>query len=336
VDKGVFHDTEARTPQGGVISPLLANIALHGMEYALGIRRNNRGEIIGTRAVVRYADDFVVFCESKEDAETVIGILKDWLAIRGLRLSEEKTRIVHLTEGFDFLGFNVRHYAVGNTKTGFKLLITPSKEAEKQVRAKIRGEWKRLQGTNVQAVLTALNPIVRGWANYHRINVASKTFSRLDNWMFLREVKYTRWTHPTKPAYWTTARYFGRLNRKRQDKWVFGDKRTGGHLLKFSWFKIERHVLVKGTASPDDPALRDYWVKRTAAKSKDLAPRRRRLAYAQNHICPLCGESIHNGEEIHEHHITPRKAGGSDERDNLILVHLYCHQKVHGLLKDTA
>jgi RNA-directed DNA polymerase len=109
VDHGVFHETDAGTPQGGVISPLLANIALHGMEAALGVQFNATGATISTRAVVRYADDFVVFCESREDAEQVVHLLNEWLAVRGLRLSEEKTRIVHLTDGFDFLGFNVRH-----------------------------------------------------------------------------------------------------------------------------------------------------------------------------------------------------------------------------------
>ena len=108
VEQEVFHATEQGTPQGGVVSPLLANIALHGMEEAIGVKYDYRGQLIGKRAVVRYADDFVCFCETREDAERVQGILTEWLKERGLTLSEEKTRIVHLTEGFDFLGF-VRH-----------------------------------------------------------------------------------------------------------------------------------------------------------------------------------------------------------------------------------
>jgi len=331
VDKGVFHDTETGTPQGGVISPLLANIALHGMEQALGVTFNSKGEINSPRAVVRYADDFVVFCESEEDAGTVIGTLKEWLAKRGLTLSEEKTRIVHLTKGFDFLGFNVKHYKDTSTKTGYRLLITPSKESVQRIRVKLREEWKRLQGSNTQAIMQSLNPIIRGWANYHRINVASKTFSSLDKWMYQREVRYIKRTHPNKPAYWTKAHYFGRMNRKRQANWVFGDKRTGGYLLQFSWFKIERHVLVRGKASPDDPALRKYWAKRIAAQTKDLAPRIQKVARAQNSVCPLCGESIHNGEEIHEHHVHGRR-----NSDAVILLHLYCHQKIHGALKESA
>ncbi len=331
VDHGVFHETDAGTPQGGVVSPLLANIALHGMETALGVQFNAMGATISHRAVVRYADDFVVFCESKDDAERVVELLNEWLALRGLALAAEKTRIVHLTEGFDFLGFNVRHYKDTSAKSGYKLLITPSKESEKRIKETLRKEWIRLRGTNVQAVLRALNPIIRGWAHYHRINVASMTFRALDNWMFHREVRFLKRTHPSKPASWTRARYFGPLNPRRRDRWVFGDKRTGGYLLKFAWFKIERHTLVQGTASPDDPALRDYWAERQTTQSKDLPPRKQRSARAQHHVCPLCGESLHNGEDLHEHHVHGRR-----NSDAVILVHLYCHQQVHGTVKNSA
>jgi len=110
VEQEMFHATEQGTPQDGVISPLLANIALHGMEEAIGVKYNCRGEIRGKRAIVRYADDFVCFCETEEDAKQVQQILRGWLKERGLTFSEEKTRIVHLREGFDFLSFNIRHY----------------------------------------------------------------------------------------------------------------------------------------------------------------------------------------------------------------------------------
>jgi RNA-directed DNA polymerase len=325
VDKGVFHATEAGTPQGGVASPLLANIALHGMEQVLGVTFNRQGHTIGHRAVVRYADDFVVFCESREDAEAVVGILKEWLAIRGLTLSEAKTRIVHLTEGFDFLGWNVRHYPVKTTRTGYKLLITPSNASVRNIKATLRAQWRRLDGSNAGAIIKALTPIVRGWALYHRSAVASRVFKDLDTWMFRKEMNFVRASHPSKPWYWRKQRYWGNLNARRQDHWVFGDKQSGSFLPKFSWFKIRRHVMVKGTASPDDAHLREYWAKRSAAKSHDLSPNKQRIARIQNHVCPLCGESIHNGEEIHAHHIDGRKY------DDVILVHLYCHQQVHRL-----
>src|SRR6266568_6068953 len=150
VEQEVFYATEHGTPQGGVASPLLANIALHGMEEAIGVTYNCRGELVGKRAVVRYADDFVCFCETREDAEQVQRILTEWLKERGLTLSEEKTRIVHLTEGFDFLGFNVRQYPAPQTsRTGWKLLIKPSKQSIQEVQKKLKELWYKGRGNNV-------------------------------------------------------------------------------------------------------------------------------------------------------------------------------------------
>jgi RNA-directed DNA polymerase len=131
---------------------------------------------------------------------TVKSELDVWLAHRGLSLSEEKTRIVHLTEGFDFLGFNIRHYAAPKTsQSGYKLLIKPSKKSVAAMRAHLRTEWRSLKGQTVQTVLKRLNPIIRGEANYYRIAVASKLFNHLDHWMWHREQCYARKRHPSKP-----------------------------------------------------------------------------------------------------------------------------------------
>src|SRR6266567_9289468 len=206
-------------------------------------------------------------CETREDAEQVQKILVEWLKERGLALSEEKTRIVHLTEGFDFLGFNIRHYPAPQTsRTGWKLLIKPSKESVQEVQKKLKGLWKRIQGTNAQVAVGRLNPVIRGWANYFRIAVAKEIFNGLDRWMFYKADHYTRRMHPRKSKDWRHQKYWGRLHLDRSDLWVFGDKQTGAYLLKFSWFPIERHPLVKGTSSPDDPRLKEYWTKRQAAK----------------------------------------------------------------------
>jgi RNA-directed DNA polymerase len=330
VEHGAFHATEQGTPQGGVASPLLANIALHGMEEAIGVTYDYRGQLIGKRAVVRYADDFVCFCETREDAEQVQKILVEWLKERGLALSEEKTRIVHLTEGFDFLGFNIRHYPAPQTsRTGWKLLIKPSKESVQDVQRKLKDQWDKVQGTNVQSVLTKLNPIIRGWANYFRTAVAKEIFSSLDRWMFYKADRYTRRMHPKKPKDWRHRKYWGRFQLERLDPWVFGDKQTGGHVLKFSWFPIERHVLVKGRASLDDPRLVDYWQKRQAAKAKDLTLSKQKLAKRQKGRCAECGETLFNDEELQVHHLLARSQGGKDTYSNLALVHLLCHQHLH-------
>lgn len=329
LERGVLHHTDAGTPQGGVISPLLLNVALHGLEQALGVRDRRRGSIESKRAVVRYADDFVVFTESEEDARQVIHDLLPWLARRGLTLSKEKTRVVHITHGFDFLGFAVHQYPVTTTRSGYKLLITPSDASVCRLKATLRATWQSLHGKPVAQVIATLNPIIRGWANYHRRHVASRTFIALDSFMFRREVRYAQYAHPRKNKGWRTRRYWGRLNAQRGDTWVFGDKGTGAHLLKFAWFPIERHILVKGKASPDDPALRDYWETRTRRKATDMIPSYQVLARNQQSICQVCGETLFNGEELERHHVIPRRDGGSDRYPNLRLRHLYCHDQIH-------
>jgi RNA-directed DNA polymerase len=330
LEDGRYHDTPTGTPQGGVISPLLLNIALHGMEAALGVARNSKGGIIGKRAVVRYADDFVVFCETKEDAiEVKDHILPPWLAERGLTLSPEKTRIVHLTEGFDFLSHNIRHYPCPQTsRSGYKLLIKPSKKAVLEKMAEIRDEWLALRGHSVEAILWKLNPIIRGWADYHRKTVSGRVFSDLDTWMFRRAFRYARHTHPNKSWKWMRNRYWGPLNpQKKNDNWVFGDKRSGKYLLKFRWFRIIRHELVSGNASPDDPDLREYWWERQKVNANHLSAGDIDMANDQGWVCRLCGMDLINGEELHRHHTIPRAKGGSDARSNRELVHLYCHQQ---------
>jgi RNA-directed DNA polymerase len=341
-----FEQTGAGTPQGGVISPLLANIALHGIEEAPSVRKtlpngkliitaegvkyNAQCKTVGRKAVVRYADDFVVFCESKEAAEQSVTTLTKWLNERGLESSPEKTRIVHLTEGFDFLGFNVRLYQAPKTaKGGRKLLVKPSKGSVTKIREKLRDQWRHLKGQNAKAAVKELNPIIRGWANYFRISVAGKVFQQLDEWMFRREVRYAKRNHPKKSAARMQARYFGRLNPERDEEWVFGDEESGMHIVKFRWFPIERHVLVRGQASPDDAGLKDYWAGGNRARARDLTAGRRKLAERQSGCCWICGESLFNGEELHAHHRVPKHCGGWDSYDNLALVHVYCHQQIH-------
>ena len=305
------------------------NIALSGMESALEIRYDSWGKNRSKRALVKYADDLVVFCESKEDAEETTQILNNWLKDRGLELSSEKTRLCHLSQGFDFLGFNIRHYRSRNAITGWKLLIKPSKRSVQDIKDRIRETWLRRKGQDLAVILRELNPIIRGWANYYRIGVASRTFSKLDRWMFRRQVRYVNRKHPNKPKYWKRSKYWGKLLSDKQGNWVFGDKRRNLHLLKFSWFPIQRHILVRGKASPDDPSLQEYWRKRNMSRAKDLNTGRRRIAKDQSGICPVCGESLFNGEQIHVHHKKPIKEGGKSIYSNLQLLHVYCHQQVH-------
>ena len=250
VDNNVFHSQNAGTPQGGIISPLLANIVLHGMEEALGVKYNYKGESNGKKIVIRYADDFVILCETEEDAKLSKSEIDKWLEERGLKLSTEKTSIRHITEGFDFLGFNIRQYKVNNTKTGYKLLIKPSKKFLQKTRSDIREIFLKHSGKNINVLIGKINPIIRGKANYLNKGVPSKAFASLDNYLFKRHVRFVKRTHPKKNKKWTQNKYWGRLNLQRKDNWVFGDKQSGNYMLKFSWIKIERHALVSKRASP--------------------------------------------------------------------------------------
>lgn len=284
----------------------------------------------GLRVRFPRATRLVVFCETQEDAQKVQDeVLPSWLAERGLQLSTEKTRLVHVTEGFNFLGFQVRQYWVGRkSKTGYKLLITPSREAIHKKRKEFRELWRGLKGYNVQTVLKVLNPKIRGWANYYRTVVSSRIFSKLDYWMIRRAGHYARQMHPNKPKDWRWCRYFGQLCSERKDKGVFGDKKTGRYLLKFSWFPIRRHVLVKGTASPDDPQLQEYWWARRKINLSHLSLSDVRLAEQQDWTCRICGEALFNGEELERHHKVAKSDGGSESQSNRELLHLFCHQQV--------
>jgi RNA-directed DNA polymerase len=340
MENGVLHETPRGAPQGGPLSPLLLNIALHGMDQALGVRRIKRDKELHpeSRAVVRYADDLVVFCATREEAKQTIADLSMWLAERGLALSEEKTRVVHIKEGFDFLGFNVRQYDVPETKRGAKLFIRPSKASVKRLRTRLRQEWQALAGANAATVIKRLAPIMTGWANYYQSGVSAKVFDGLDHFMTYRALRYTKRRHPKKSAQWRFARYFGRRNPRRNDRWVFGDDESGKYLPKFSWTRIERHVMVKGDASPDDASLATYWQRRTRKTGKaHLEPKYHWLAYRQGYRCPVCGESLANGEVIERHHlILDKSEPARDDPCNMRLVHLFCHDQIHSGKRPTV
>jgi RNA-directed DNA polymerase len=288
MENGRLHRTEEGTPQGGVVSPVLLNVALHGMEQAAGVRYYTTGRAAGwtvadSPVLIRYADDLVALCHSRHEAEQVKARLGSWLAPRGLCFNEDKTRVVSLDEGFDFLGFNARQ------QSG-KLLIKPSKAAQRRIRKRLRTEMRSLRGANARAVIKRLNPIIRGWAAYYRGVVSSEVFSALDAHEWKLAYKWARYTHPNKPPSWVTARYFGQFNKSRNDQWVFGDRDSGTYLHKFAWTRIVRHPMVKGAASPDDPALSDYWAsRRSKAPPLSIDTASLRLFEAQHGRCHICG-----------------------------------------------
>src|SRR6266567_388564 len=291
-----FAPTGEGTPQGGIISPLLLNIALHGLEEAAGVRYQtgiHAGEVkSGCPALTRYADDLVVCCHSRQQAEQVKAQLARWLEPRGLAFNEAKTRIVPLSEGFDFLAFNLRRYPNG------KLLIKPGAMAIKRFRERLAKEFRALRGANVAAVLAKIVPIVRGWVAYYRTVVSTRVFAALTDYLWRLTYKWACWSHPNKPKHWIVGRYFRKFEKFRNDRWVFGDKDTGAYLPKPSWTDIVRHTPVKGRASPDDPALARYWAQRRRKVKPPLDSYTIRLLSRQDGRCSLCGENLLTPDQL--------------------------------------
>ncbi len=328
---------------GGVISPLLANIALDGMDRWLSRKTKQRTytyksgkqggqtrtHIVERYGFIRYADDFVITAETREEIEAIKPQVVDWLTERGLQLSEDKTRIRHISEGFDFLGFNVRRY-------GTKCLTKPQTE---KVHAKLREikSWlDKHPNVKPDAVIDVLNPILYGWANYYKHGVSKEVFAYFDQRMIQMLMRWTKKRHPKKGIRWIISRYFTRVGG---DNWIFyartTDRRgkpTVHHLYKVAHTKIVRHVKVRDIASPDDPTMTDYWAARATKQGKtylDDAPQRRQLAERQKWLCPVCREHLFNGERRNVHHIERVTDGGTDEQDNLQLIHDACHKQIH-------
>ncbi len=341
VEQGRFTPTEEGTPQGGVVSPVLLNVALHGMERAAGVRYQLNGTyagdtVPGSPVLIRYADDLVALCTTKAQAEEVKARLAEWLRPRGLVFNEAKTAIVNLDEGFDFLGFTVRRF-------GAKLLIRPSKAALRRHRARLRDEMHSLRGANVVMVLQRLTPIVRGWAAYYRTVVSSKMFSALDRYLWKLTYKWAKHSHPKKSKHWIVNRYFGRFNKSRQDYWVFGDRSSGAYLVKHAWTKIVRHQMVKAGSSPDDPALAEYWAgRRRRAAPPPLDNLSLRLLQSQRGCCPRCGQLLlvadhppqspreweqwvrTTGKALAKRAMAYQQRGKSDASSTLRLIHTRC------------
>ena len=268
IHNGVFHKTVAGTPQGGIISPVLANMTLDGLEDILSTRFGNKSSWRSRRNkvnMVRYADDFIITGISQEMLEKEVKpLVIEFLSERGLTLSEEKTRITHIEQGFDFLGQNVRKY-------GHKLLIKPSKKNVATFLQKVRGIIEGNKSTKTENLIWTLNPIIRGWANYHRHVVSKKTFSKIDHAIWKAIWKWAKRRHPRKSSKWVTSKYF---TTERGNHWTFFSKDNGGKravLFKAADLPIERHTKIKGDVNPYDPDWNEYLEKRKERRKKTHA-----------------------------------------------------------------
>ncbi|NEQ83115.1 MAG: group II intron reverse transcriptase/maturase, partial [Moorea sp. SIO2I5] len=326
------------------ISPLLANIALHGLEEKLGIKyrwdRDKRRKAGGfwtnttSRTYVRFADDFVVLTESKEDAEEAKTIIEEWLSKKGLTLSEDKTKISHLSTGFNFLGWNFRKYQTTTKKTGLITLIKPNQKSIKKIKGKLREEIKKRRSAPQTNMIKGLNPIIKGWSSYHSGAVSKEIFSELDEYVYWKMQRWGRRKHPKKSREWISKKYFGKKCPGRDDKWIFGDYNS--YLNKFAWTPIERHTLVSHDNSPDHPGLIEYWEERKRKLSEKtarnrLSAGRDKIANRQGYKCPVCQQNLGDYNNTHLHHIIPKQLGGLDKYDNLIYLHSDCHHSIHAL-----
>ncbi len=329
---GKLFSTDAGTPQGGIISPTLANLTLDGMEQMLLDRFGAKGGREANKAKVnltRYADDFIITGATKEVLMEVRNMIEVFLKDRGLTLSEEKTKIVNIEEGFDFLGWNVRKY-------DGKLLIKPAKKNVQAFLRKVRGIIKEHKTVKQEDLIAMLNPVIRGWANYHQNQVAKETFNKADNVIWKQLWQWASRRHPDKSAPWVKSKYFMRDGLRNgmfgttveDDK---GGKRTV-KLVKANDTAIKRHVKIRGAANPYDPKYETYFEERLGLSMKESFRGNNRLKvlwYAQDGLCPKCGEKITKDTGWHLHHILPKSQGGDNKTTNLELLHPNCHRQHH-------
>ena len=308
VDNDTFRETDKGTPQGGVISPSLANTALHGPEKEIGVeyqytkdgyklKRNSTG-------TVRCADDFVIICHTQEQAESMYEKLQDCLDKRRLTSALDKTKVTHIESGFDFLGFNIRQCKE-------KLPVKPSKAGVKKAKEAIKDVFAQKRGRSAKELTAEPTPIIKRSGNYWQHAVSKEIYSTIDNYVWKKTVKFLNQLHPTKTWDWKKERYFkpDRNGISKDNRILTNPKNHKTQLMKMSWIPIERHVMVKFDNSPDNPELKQYFEQRDEKQFKaNNVLHRQKIAKAQNHKCRICGQSLIGEEGLEMNHIVPQSA----------------------------
>src|SRR4028119_1622297 len=337
--KQLFPTSEG-TPQGGVISPLLANIALHGMEerikqYAETLptrsgwgKRDNRSSL----NLIRYADDFVILHENITVVERCREIISEWLNGMGLELKPSKTRLAHTLiqceqekPGFDFLGFTIQQFPVGkyHSKQGFKTIITPSKKKQKVHYDKIASVIEAHKSAPQAALINHLNPIIQGWAKYYATVVSKEAYAELDYLMYQKLNAWAKRRHPKKNGGWISKKYWHTIGG---ENWVFATREEGEtlfRLLSHVSTPVVRHVKVKGESSPYDGNL-VYWSTRMG-NSPEMPNRVSKLLKRQKGKCAYCDMFFREYDVMEVDHKIPKSKGGKDSYDNWDLLHRHCH-----------
>jgi RNA-directed DNA polymerase len=337
----VFTPTEAGTPQGGVISPLLANIALHGMEQAI-IKGYPKGHRAEKPMLVRYADDFLIFHSEKAAIERAVTVIAEWLADMGLILNPKKTRIAHTyleqegKVGFDFLGCTVRQFPVGKTHTaksthgqplGYKTIIRPSREAVQRHTTEMGKHIKRLRGAPQAALIKDLNPVIRGWSNYYSTVVSSRTFAACDMVLYTQLVSWAKWRHAKKGRRWRKQKYW----RSIEGREVFAVSDTFKLGQHSQTHIIRPYVKVRGNASPYDGNML-YWSQRLK-KHPLLSQTKAKLLQKQQGKCRWCELHFRDGDLMELDHLD--RNHNNNALSNLMVLHLHCHDERHAKLAET-
>jgi RNA-directed DNA polymerase len=349
--KGELYDSDTGTPQGGVISPLLANVALTSLDnfclQQYGYTRGDSGYPRQNNPIVRYADDFVIVCKSKRMAEQVKVEITEHLANEiGLELSEEKTSITHITKGFNFLGFNIRKYPDPHSKkkpkserkwSEYKLLIKPQKEKVVEFLRNCKEVLNENKVAKQTSIIALLNPKLKGWGMFYRHVVSKDTFSKVNHEIWIKLYFWSKRRHPQKTKSWIVQKYFSRVNNVKS---VFRDSETGNFLFNINQLTIKRFVMVNGThrVYNNNPETLLYWKKREYTNAYDQinSVKVRRLYKRQNGKCSYCNEPIKEEQiqktELHVHHLLPQSFGGTESYSNLKLLHQECHTELHATL----
>jgi RNA-directed DNA polymerase len=332
------------TPQGGICSPLLANIALHGMEEIIknyaATWKGNKAENRHSISLIRYADDFVILHENQTIVQKCKELIEEWLTDIGLELNQEKTKTKHtLIEhegqkpGFDFLGFTIRQFPVGKYQSGkntsgktlgFKTIIKPSNKAIKGHYEKLAEIIDQHKAAPQAALIGRLNPIIRGWSNYYKTACSKETYTKLGHLLYSKLKAWANRRHPNKSRSWVTNKYWCSIE---QNNWRFGYKNEEYQYLFYqhSETAISRHTKVKGIASPYN-GDNTYWASRMG-KHPEIKANVAKLLKKQKGKCNLCKLTFRTEDKIEIDHVIPQKAGGHKFKDNLQLLHKHCHDK---------
>ena len=322
VEKRIWRECKAGTPQGGIISPTLMNLTLDGLE--LQLKQQFKKVKVN---VIRYADDFIVTGNSKALLEDKVKPqVEAFLNRRGLMLSETKTQIIPITEGFNFLGFHIKRFKSG-------LIVEPSKQSVKNVKRNIKQTFKRNMQAETVVLIRKLTPITRGWGNYYRHTSGSKkVFSNIDHYTWQCSWSWAKRRHPNKGKKWVKKKYYRRTSRT---KWGFHGTLPNKERIRLPYlFEIKRtlHIKIRHGKNPYDAEHAEYFEARRKKKdARGMIPKlmNHRLWEKQRGICPLCGDIIDNQTGYHCHHVIHRCDMGENHIDNLVLLHPTCHEQWH-------